>query len=132
MAAVATVRDAFPAGHPTADNAVFILNDSACAEVGYLWIGRDRSNAPSAWWVWDILIEAEHRGKGYGKEGMLLAEDYARSQCAPTLGLSVFGINHSARVCMNRLVMRPQASKCGRISPRIIGTWRTAEWTTCV
>lgn len=95
--AEASVRDAFPAGHPTVDNAVLILGDSASAEVGYVWVGRDQSHDPSAWWVWDILIEAEHRGMGYGKEGMRLAEDYARSQGALTLGLSVFGFNHSAR-----------------------------------
>ncbi|GGL82998.1 GNAT family N-acetyltransferase [Glutamicibacter protophormiae] len=97
MAAVASVRDAFPARLATVANAIFILSDSACSEVGCLWIGRDQSNDPSAWWVRDILIEAEHRGKGCGEEGMLLSEDYARSQGAPTLGLSVFGINHSTR-----------------------------------
>ncbi len=91
-----SIYDSFPTGHPTADNAVFdLVADSVV--VGYVWVGRDTSDDPTSWWVWDLLIEAEHRGKGYGKQGMRLAEDYAKSQGAATLGLSVFGFNHSAR-----------------------------------
>ncbi|GMA36426.1 hypothetical protein GCM10025876_26300 [Demequina litorisediminis] len=65
--------------------------------VGYLWIGRDNSGDPSSWWVWDVLVEPEHRGKGYGRAAMLLAEDHARDNGARTLGLSVFGHNDAAR-----------------------------------
>lgn len=36
-------------------------------------------------------------GQGFGRRGMQLAEDYARSHGATTLGLSVFGFNHAAR-----------------------------------
>lgn len=92
-----SMRTAFPAGAPTADNAVFDLVHDADGTVGYLWIGRDSSDDSTAWWVWDILIETEHRGKGYGRMAMLLAEDHARAAGARTLGLSVFGHNRAAR-----------------------------------
>lgn len=95
--AAETMRTAFPTGGPAADNAVFDLVHDADGTVGYLWIGRDTSDDATAWWVWDILIEPEHRGKGYGRAAMLLAEDHARATGARTLGLSVFGHNRAAR-----------------------------------
>jgi len=91
-----TMADAFPQGRPTEDNAVFDLRSGADV-VGYLWVGRDQSEDPTAWWVWDIVVEPEHRGRGYGRAAMLLAEDYARSRGAATLGLNVFGFNAPAR-----------------------------------
>lgn len=95
--AAASIHGAFPEGRPGPDNAVFNLMDEAGIGVGYLWIGGDRSDDPTSWWVWDILVEPEHRGKGYGREAMKLAEEYARSRGAASLGLNVFGFNQSAR-----------------------------------
>lgn len=92
-----TLLGSFPEGHPTAENAVLLLKNETSSVIGYLWVGRDRSEDPTAWWVWDIMIDAEHRGNGYGRAGMRLAEEYARSHGATTLGLSVFGFNASAR-----------------------------------
>jgi len=65
--------------------------------VGYLWIGQDVTTDPGAWWVWDVLINADQRGQGYGRTAMLLSEEYARTQGAHSLGLSVFGFNTGAR-----------------------------------
>lgn len=45
----------------------------------------------------DIVVDAEHRGNGFGRQAMILAEGYARSQGAETLGLNVFGFNTAAR-----------------------------------
>lgn len=64
--------------------------------VGYLWI------APSApgsvdWWVFDVKIAEEHRGSGYGRAAMRLAETMAAAHGARTLGLNVFGYNTVAR-----------------------------------
>jgi len=87
----------FPGGRPTGGHAVFDLVDASGGAVGYLWIGPDTSDDPAAWWVWDVVVDAEHRGEGYGRQAMLLGEDYARAQGATTLGLSVFGFNTSAR-----------------------------------
>ncbi|TQL47073.1 GNAT family acetyltransferase [Homoserinimonas aerilata] len=87
----------FPAHAPTADNAVFDVVDDAGAVVGYLWVGRDTSGDSRSWWIWDIVIDPEQRGKGLGRATMRLAEEYARSQGASTMGLSVFGFNHTAR-----------------------------------
>lgn len=57
---------------------------------------RPRS-AADAWWVSDIEIHEEHRGKGYGRAAMQLAEVGAAEQGAATLGLNVSGYNGVAR-----------------------------------
>ncbi len=87
----------FPSGAPSPGHAVFDVVDAAGATVGYLWIGPDTSDDAGAWWVWDILIDADHRGRGFGRAAMLLGEEYARAQGAHTLGLSVFGFSTGAR-----------------------------------
>ncbi|MDN3905792.1 GNAT family N-acetyltransferase [Arthrobacter sp. YD2] len=57
---------------------------------------RPRSSS-DAWWVSDIEIHEDHRGKGYGRAAMQLAEVAAAEQGAATLGLNVFGYNTVAR-----------------------------------
>jgi ribosomal protein S18 acetylase RimI-like enzyme len=76
---------------------VFDVVDDAGTTVGYLWIGPDTSDDDGAWWIWDILIDADKRGRGLGRRTMALGEEYARTQGAHTLGLSVFGFNTGAR-----------------------------------
>lgn len=92
-----SIDAAFADRTPTLDNAVFDIVDDHGAIIGYLWVGRDHSEDPSLWWVWDIVVDASSRGQGIGRKAMQLAEEYARSQGATTLGLSVFGFNTAAR-----------------------------------
>jgi len=87
----------FPDGNVAPGHAVFDVLDDAGATVGYLWIGTDTSEDPAAWWVWDIAIDADQRGHGYGRAVMLLGEEYAHLHGASTLGLNVFGSNAVAR-----------------------------------
>jgi ribosomal protein S18 acetylase RimI-like enzyme len=86
----------FPSGAPSPGHAVFDVVDDAGESVGYLWIGPDPSDDPGAWWIWDIVIDADKRGRGLGRAAMTLGEEYARAQGARTLGLSVFGFNTGA------------------------------------
>ncbi|MEF9872679.1 MULTISPECIES: N-acetyltransferase [Micrococcaceae] len=88
---------AFPTGLPSCTNAVFTLEHGIFGDVGYVWIGHDTSGDPASWWVWDIVVDPGHRGKGFGRQAMNLAEEYARAHGARTLGLNVFGFNQSAR-----------------------------------
>ncbi|MGW1783132.1 GNAT family N-acetyltransferase [Streptomyces sp. NPDC002143] len=87
----------FPAGTPSPGHVVFDVVDDAEASIGYLWIGPDTSDDAGAWWIWDIVIDADKRGRGFGRRVMVLGEEYARAQGAHTLGLSVFGFNRGAR-----------------------------------
>lgn len=99
--AAQSMVEEFPENAPTPHNAVFdvvdIDDNDAGVRVGYLWVGRDNSDDERSWWVWDIVIEPEFRGTGFGRATMQLAEEYARSQGATTMGLSVFGFNHAAK-----------------------------------
>lgn len=92
-----TLNAAFPTGAPTPDNTVFNVITDTSETAGYVWIGRDNSEDPTSWWVWDIVIDSAFRGRGLGRTTMTLAEDYVGSRGAATLGLSVFGFNSAAR-----------------------------------
>ncbi|MFI5782259.1 GNAT family N-acetyltransferase [Nocardia sp. NPDC051570] len=87
----------FPSGTPGPGHAVFDVVDDAGVILGYLWIGPDASGNADAWWIWDIVIDADKRGRGFGRQTMILGEEYARAQGAHTLGLNVFGFNTGAR-----------------------------------
>ena len=93
----------FPDGELAPGHAVFDVLNEAGERVGYLWIGPDTSEDPGKWWVWDIEIDGDKRGHGYGRAAMLLGEEYARQQGARTLGLNVFGSNAVARGLYEKL-----------------------------
>ena len=91
-------RALFPEGVPANGQLLFrVLGDEGTA-VGMLWIGPQQpADQPGAFWVWDVRIEEAHRGMGYGRAAMELAEAEARSRGASELGLNVFGHNQVAR-----------------------------------
>ena len=95
-AADETIAASLPEGQPAAGQLLFRLEDDG-RPVGSLWIGPADSGQPESWWVWDITIDDEHRGQGYGKSAMLLAENEARAHGATVLGLNVFGTNTVVR-----------------------------------
>jgi ribosomal protein S18 acetylase RimI-like enzyme len=86
----------FPGGLPAPGQLVFALIDDGRA-VGSLWIGTMRKRPPQQWWVWSVEIEADFRGRGYGRAAMELAEAEARRGGASRLGLNVSGRNAVAR-----------------------------------
>ncbi|WP_454859002.1 N-acetyltransferase family protein [Promicromonospora soli] len=92
-----SMADSFPSGAPSPGHAIFDVVDDAGETVGYLWIGPDTSDDAGSWWIWDIEIDADKRGRGLGRMAMVLGEEYARGQGAHTLGLSVFAFNTGAR-----------------------------------
>ena len=101
--AVESMARSFPDGSPCPGNDVFHVLNEAGEAVGYLWIGQDVSADPGAWWVWDVVINPDQRGQGFGRAAMLLGEEYARLHGAHSLGLSVFGFNSGAQGLYNSL-----------------------------
>jgi ribosomal protein S18 acetylase RimI-like enzyme len=66
--------------------------------VGWLWLvvpypGGD----PSMAWVNNVEIDEEFRGRGYGRQAMLLAEREAAARGMTSVGLNVHGQNTIAR-----------------------------------
>lgn len=47
--------------------------------------------------MWDVVIDEDQRGRGLGRQAMLLAEELARQGGATTFGLNVFANNVVAR-----------------------------------
>lgn len=94
----ASTEASFPNGKPAPGQLIFdvVDVDAGSAIVGYLWISRLEGDG-DAWWVSDINIYEGHRGKGYGRAAMQLAEAAAAEHGARTLGLNVFGHNSVAR-----------------------------------
>lgn len=90
-----------PGGSPAPGQLIGRLR---CADqyVGYLWIGPAGTDQ-QRWWVWDVVINDDQRGRGLGRQAMLLAEELAREQGATTLGLNVFTNNIVARSLYNSL-----------------------------
>jgi ribosomal protein S18 acetylase RimI-like enzyme len=92
----------FDNGVPNDDQRVFHVMDEE-VKVGSLWLAtREKRNA-GEWYVYDIMIDEEHRGKGFGRSTMRAAEDYVRNQGGTTLELNVFGPNAVARALYESL-----------------------------
>ncbi len=87
----------FPSGAPGDGQLLFGVLDHDGTAVGTLWIGPQPAGEPGSFWVWDVRIDEKHRGKGYGRETMALAEVEVRNRGATQLGLNVFGHNRVAR-----------------------------------
>ncbi len=65
--------------------------------VGSLWLAERREASAGEWYIYDIVVDEEFRGQGYGRATMTAAEEYVRAQGGTKLGLNVFGFNTVAR-----------------------------------
>jgi ribosomal protein S18 acetylase RimI-like enzyme len=71
---------------------------------GHIWLGVRGADGGRYGWVWDIYVDPQHRGRGYGAEAMRLAEDEARAVFGITeLRLNVFATNQAAVRLYDRL-----------------------------
>jgi ribosomal protein S18 acetylase RimI-like enzyme len=94
--AIADTAQLFPADQPSADQFVFVIEADG-EQVGELWIAERESGAGRSLWIYDVHVQVAYRGRGYGKEAMLLAEAEARRRGLARIGLNVFGGNEVAR-----------------------------------
>jgi ribosomal protein S18 acetylase RimI-like enzyme len=83
-------------GLATEGHSVFVL-DADGARVGTLWISEQERDHGRFLWIFDVSVDPEQRGRGYGREAMLLAEEEARRRGLPAVQLNVFGGNDVAR-----------------------------------
>jgi ribosomal protein S18 acetylase RimI-like enzyme len=92
----------FPGGEPREDLLLFVLEDEAGSAVGRVMYSERPAGSGKAW-LWDILIEPDARGRGYGREGMRLFEEDARARGLSAVSLNVFGGNEVARTLYRSL-----------------------------
>jgi ribosomal protein S18 acetylase RimI-like enzyme len=94
--AKADIEHLFPGERPSAEQLVFVVEADGGA-VGELWLAERDIMGQSSLFIYDIHVDAAHRGRGYGKAAMLLAEEEARRRSIDRIALNVFGRNTVAR-----------------------------------
>ncbi|MFJ5710499.1 GNAT family N-acetyltransferase [Streptomyces sp. NPDC093105] len=94
--AEASHRELLPRGLATPGTAIQVVLAGG-RPVGHVWTGvRQLEPGVSAAYVYDVAVAEEHRGHGYGRTLMLLAERAAREAGETLLGLHVFAGNTPA------------------------------------
>jgi ribosomal protein S18 acetylase RimI-like enzyme len=81
---------------PQTDHQHLLVATSDGKRVGILWLKIPPADQGPAF-VFDVEVEADLRGKGFGRATMLAAESYARGHGSSQLRLHVFGGNTAAR-----------------------------------
>jgi ribosomal protein S18 acetylase RimI-like enzyme len=108
----------FPGGRPSPGHVVYAVEVDGEA-VGTLWVAAPTDGPQAGLFIWDILIYEQHRGRGYGKAAMLLAEEEARRRGLDRISLNVFGDNTLARNLYRSLGYRENAiAMSKRVEPR--------------
>lgn len=94
--------DLLPDGLETAAHHL-LVGDADGERVGILWLNIPVKGEAVNAFVYDVEVEADQRGKGYGRAMMVGAETYARDQGAAMIKLHVFGDNTVARALYSSL-----------------------------
>jgi len=83
----------FKDGEPAEGQFIFdVVSDDV--SIGSLWLGK---RSDHEWYVYDVVIDEGFRGKGFGRQTMQAAEDFAKSKNGSRIALNVFGPNAVAR-----------------------------------
>ena len=85
-----------PDGLETPGHALFVVEADG-EQVGVLWLAERDSGGRRVYWIYDVEIDERHRGRGYGRAAMLLAEEEAKRRGLSRIELNVFGGNDVAR-----------------------------------
>lgn len=84
-----------PEGLNSKDSFLYVMKDRETS-VGYLWFCIRGAEDNRKAFLYDIIVEEEHRGKKFGKKAMLLLEDEVKKLGLSEIGLHVFGYNETA------------------------------------
>lgn len=94
----AQYADYFPGGRPAHRHELMVLEEDG-ARVGMVWVGPHprRPEASEAAWLYNIEIDRDRRGRGFGRAALRLVEAHLGRSGITELGLNVFGHNEVAR-----------------------------------
>jgi ribosomal protein S18 acetylase RimI-like enzyme len=95
-----------PDGKDTQGMFIVMAEAEADGAVGYAWLALDGHDVSCAW-IYDIAIDEEHRGKGYGRALLNGLEQVARERGADSIGLNVFAGSEYARRLYERAGFKP-------------------------
>lgn len=102
----ALLAKVLPAGLATLQMSFFVILDDSERKVGWLWVGTSPQD-PDAGFVFDIIVDANFRGRGYGRAAMRGAEEFFEAQGKLRIGLDVAGGNDAARTLYESMGYRP-------------------------
>jgi ribosomal protein S18 acetylase RimI-like enzyme len=91
-----------PQGLKSENHYLYTLYDGNDA-VGIIWMRANVDRPTRSGFIFDVRIDEKSRGKGYGKQIMLLLEEKARELGLKSLALHVFGSNQVARGLYEKL-----------------------------
>jgi ribosomal protein S18 acetylase RimI-like enzyme len=90
-----------PDGKDTDGMFIVMAEAEQVGPVGYAWLALEGPEVSSAW-IYDIAIDEEHRGKGYGRALLNGLEGVARARGLSSIALNVFAGNDYARALYER------------------------------
>ena len=101
-----------PEGMATPSNYFFTVRDANTgARAGDLWFAvRDAGTQRSTAFLFEIFLEEEFRGRGFGTELLHFFEERAQALGARELGLNVFAFNPGAQRLYERMGWTVQSS----------------------
>ncbi|HEX6843969.1 MAG TPA: GNAT family N-acetyltransferase [Actinomycetota bacterium] len=112
--AQASFDSLLPRGLETPGQVLLIAEDPDTGErVGHLWLGPASDAADQAW-VYDVTVEEDLRGRGYGRAIMQAFEREAATRGYARAGLNVFGDNEVARGLYESLGYREVARQMAK------------------
>jgi ribosomal protein S18 acetylase RimI-like enzyme len=95
--AIALFARLVPEGRDTPGHEFRSVVTDAGEAVGAIWFAAEDEVGRGTAFIWDIVIDPAHRGRGYGRAAMEALEPLARSLGYDTIRLHVFGDNAVAR-----------------------------------
>jgi ribosomal protein S18 acetylase RimI-like enzyme len=85
-----------PQGLQSKDHYLYSIYEDDEA-VGVIWMRAEMERPIKSGFIYDLRVDEKFRGKGYGKQAMLLIETKAHELGLKSIGLHVFGYNTVAR-----------------------------------
>ncbi|MBI5031976.1 MAG: GNAT family N-acetyltransferase [Chloroflexi bacterium] len=91
-------------GLATPDHYLFSIHDAAMAKnVGILWFAIVHWGGQRLAFIYDVEVNADDRGKGYGSQALTALEDKVKALGLDRIQLHVFGHNQRARQLYEKL-----------------------------
>jgi len=79
-----------------------IVDEMDNKKIGLLWVQVKDQKA----FIYDFIIDDSFRGKGYGKQALIALDEKLRSISVQSIGLHVFGDNHTAQELYKKMGFR--------------------------
>jgi ribosomal protein S18 acetylase RimI-like enzyme len=71
--------------------------DGVEGRIGFLWYTRERHSDHEIVWLFDVVVDEPHRGRGFGRRLMELLEERTRAAGLGRIALNVYADNARAR-----------------------------------